>query len=90
MKQYMEQDMEQDMAGRGEVSAMPGYDYPQGYREDEEMYVYDQSCDNCRFYCDWDDEENNGCRNYGRPDYEKYPRSHWCCDWKGRRRGGCR
>jgi len=21
--------------------------YPRGYREDEEMYVYDQCCDNC-------------------------------------------
>ena len=22
-------------------------DYPPGYRDDEEMYVYDQCCDNC-------------------------------------------
>ena len=24
--------------------------YPRGYREDEELYVYDQCCENCRFY----------------------------------------
>ncbi|MBO5570567.1 MAG: hypothetical protein J6A79_16785 [Clostridia bacterium] len=25
--------------------------YPGGYREDEEIYVYDQSCDNCSNSC---------------------------------------
>ena len=31
-----------------------------GYREDEELYVYDQSCQNCRYYCDWDDKGRHG------------------------------
>lgn len=68
----------------------PGNNYPRGYREDEELYVYDQCCENCRFYCDWDDDEHNGCKNYGREDYQQHPQSHWCCDWKGRGRGGRR
>ena len=68
-----------------EVCGMPRNKYRDGYREDEEMYVYDQSCENCRFYCDWDDKENNGCKNFSREDYEQYPKTHWCCDWKGRR-----
>ena len=55
------------------------------YREDEELYVYDQSCQNCRYYCDWDDKEHNGCKYFSREDYEQYPRSNWCCDWRGRR-----
>ena len=25
--------------------------YPRGYREDEEMYVYDQHCGNCARHC---------------------------------------
>ena len=54
-------------------------------RSDEEMYVYDQCCENCRYYCDWEDEENNGCKHYSRPDYQQHPPSHWCCDWKGKR-----
>ena len=63
--------------------------YRAAYRPDGELYVYDQFCDNCRFYCDWDDEEHNGCKNYDRPDYEQYPQSNWCCDWKSKR-GRCR
>lgn len=69
-------------------------DYPRGYREDEELYVYDQCCENCRFYCESDDnddfDEASGCKNYGREDYERRPPSHWCCDWKGRGKGGRR
>lgn len=61
--------------------------YSSGYRDDEELYVYDQCCQNCRYYCDWDDEENNGCKNYGREDYLRHPASEWCCDWKGYQRG---
>ena len=53
------------------------------YRSDEEMYVDDQNCQNCRFYCDWDDDEHNGCKLYDRPDYKQYPPTNWCCDWKG-------
>ena len=64
--------------------------YEEYDHSDEELYVYDQCCENCRFYCDWDDDEHNGCKNYGREDYKQYPQSHWCCDWKGRGRGGRR
>lgn len=31
--------------------ARPDY-YPDGYREDEELYVDEQNCDNCKFGCD--------------------------------------
>lgn len=31
---------------------MPGNRYPSWYREDEDLYVYDQSCENCH---------NHGC-----------------------------
>ena len=48
------------------------------------MYVYDQCCENCIFYCDWDIDAENGCKNYDRPDYEKHPACGWCCDWKGK------
>ncbi len=48
------------------------------------MYVYDQCCENCIFYCDWDIDAENGCKNYDRPDYEKHPVCGWCCDWKGK------
>ena len=82
---------EQTPPASREVADVHGNRSRGGYREDEELYVYDQSCSNCRYYCDWDDdEEYNGCRNYRRPDYQKYPESSWCCDWKGRRRGGRR
>ena len=37
------------VAAAREVSGMPGNKYHNGYREDEELYVYDQSCENCRF-----------------------------------------
>ena len=70
------------------VGVIPKTHYPGGYREDEEMYVYDQSCDNCRYYCDWECREENGCRNFSREDYEQYPESHWCCDWRGNSRSG--
>lgn len=58
----------------------------EAYVPEEELYVYDQCCENCVFYCDWDIEEENGCKNYDRPEYEKYPYCGWCCDWKGKRR----
>ena len=32
-----------------------------------------------------DEDEENGCKNYDRPDYEKHPACGWCCDWKGKR-----
>lgn len=63
--------------------------FSQGYRADEEMYVYDQCCQNCRYCCDWDfDKSQNGCKNYSREDYEQKPESNWCMDWKDKR--GCR
>ena len=52
----------------------------------DELYVYDQCCENCIYYCDWDEDEENGCKNYNRPDYEKTPAGNWCCDWKGKHR----
>ena len=52
------------------------------YREDEELYVYDQCCENCRYYCDWGEWYERGCKLFDRPDYEQYPKDHWCCDWK--------
>ena len=60
--------------------------FSQRYRADEEMYVYDQCCQNCRYWCDWDfDNSQNGCKNYSREDYERKPESNWCVDWKGKR-----
>lgn len=48
---------------------------------DQELYVYDQCCENCRFF-------NGGCCNEGREDFDPYPDANWCEDWKGRG-GGC-
>ncbi len=56
-----------------------------GYREDEELYVYDQCCENCRYYCDWEDERQKGCRYYARDDYERMPETHWCYQWRGKK-----
>ena len=56
------------------------------YVPEEELYVYDQCCENCIYYCNWDEDEENGCKNYDRPEYEKCPICDWCCDWKGKRR----
>ena len=35
--------------------------YRDYYEENEEMYVYDQSCENCRYYCGWGEEGQRGC-----------------------------
>jgi len=56
-----------------------------GYREDEELYVYDQCCENCRYYCDWEDERQKGYRYYARDDYERMPETHWCYQWRGKK-----
>ena len=64
-----------------------GADY--GYRDDcydEEMYVCDQSCENCRYYCGWGEEGQKGCKFYTRDDYERFPKTHWCYQWKGIRK----
>ena len=57
--------------------------YRDYYEENEEMYVYDQSCENCRYYCGWGEEGQRGCKFYTRDDYERFPKSHWCYQWKG-------
>lgn len=63
-----------------------GYGRFDGY--ENELYVDDQCCQNCRFWCGWDPEEkNNGCKNYGREDYERKPEANWCYEWRGKRGG---
>ena len=57
-----------------------------GYRAEEEMYVFDQCCQNCRYYCDYGDEDEIGCKYKRRDDYEQHPASNWCVDW---RKGRC-
>ena len=56
-----------------------------GYDTDEEMYVYDQCCENCRYYCSWGEKSQRGCKFYARDDYERFPKSHWCYQWKGKK-----
>ncbi len=66
-----------DCGGRGGRRLDYGYE--------KEIYVDDQCCGNCRYWCSWEPmESGNGCKNYGREDYERKPRSQWCVDWKGR------
>ena len=60
--------------------------YRDYYEENEEMYVYDQSCENCRYYCGWGEEGQRDCKFYTRDDYERFPKSHWCYQWKGIRK----
>ena len=44
---------------------------------DQELYVDDQCCDNCRYF-------NGGiCNKYDREDYEEEPESGWCDEWRG-------
>jgi len=63
----------EDRSGGSRCSSYDDYDH-----SDQELYVYDQCCKNCR-YCD----ESTGCRNYNREDYTPFPESGWCMDWKG-------
>lgn len=77
-----------------EAYARPSY-YPPGYREDEELYVYDQCCGNCgRCPCplEIDDGDSIGQKRHK----EKMRREDaamrdgeptWCIYWQGRRRG---
>ena len=69
--------------------------YPRGYREDEEMYVYDQSCDNCS-RCGWDcpmciDEEADSGEleeKMLRQEEDSVQRDGtitWCVNWKQKR-----
>lgn len=71
--------------------------YPHGYREDEEMYVYDQCCDNCA-------RQGRDCPFESYVGDEHAPRAkkkalkedaivhgeilEWCINWKHKR--GCR
>lgn len=60
-----------------------------GFGTDEEMYVYDQCCENCRYYCGWGEERQRGCKLYTRDDYERFPKSRWCYQWKGKKQSHC-
>ena len=76
--------------------------YPRGYRDDEEMYVYDQCCDNCALngtnICpmDFDEDEKNMCKKRA---HEKKVREdairrdgelQWCIHWQQHYRQGQR
>ena len=43
----------------------------------DELYVYDQCCQNCRYYND-----TGVCCKYDREDYKPFQLSRWCVDWK--------
>lgn len=65
--------------------------YPQGYRDDEEMYVFDQCCENCA-------RQRGGCPFVAYVNCENAPKSkrkamkedaviknqelQWCIHWK--------
>lgn len=54
--------------------------YEEYDHSDEELYVYDQCCDNCRFM-------NDGICHNPYPYSRKERRtSEWCPEWKGRNR----
>ena len=50
---------------------------------DEELYVYDQCCQNCR-YCGGEGAGDVGCGKRDREDYTPFPKTNWCMDWKGK------
>jgi hypothetical protein len=54
--------------------------YEEYDHSDEELYVYDQCCDNCRFM-------NDGiCRRPNPYSGKEHLTSDWCPEWKGRTR----
>lgn len=73
---------------------MREYRYPRGYREDEELYVYDQCCANCA-------RHGGSCPFENDLDCESTPRAkknamkedavvveqelQWCIHWKQKR-----
>lgn len=68
--------------------------YPRGYREDEEMYVYDQCCSNCARHdrdCPFEDYigDENAPRAKKKSMKEdaviKEQRLEWCINWKKRK-----
>ena len=65
------------VAAAREVSGMPGNKYHNGYREDEELYVYDQSCENCCYF------GGNDCANANREDDDPDSKVTWCEAWRG-------
>ena len=74
-----------------EVSAMREYRYPRGYREDEEMYVYDQCCANCAkhgsscpFEDDVDRESTPGAKKKAMKEDAVMVEQElqWCIHWK--------
>ena len=75
---------------------MPDY-YPAGYREDEEMYVYDQCCDNCALHgsylCPLElpaDEKSEKYREVKKRRQEDAVMNGddiaWCVNWKSQSR----
>ena len=79
--------------GEGGDYTRPSH-YPPGYRDDEEMYVYDQCCDNCeQCVCplEEDDDDSIGERKHKerlRKEDGAFRDGEliWCIHWKG----GCR
>ena len=62
--------------------------YPQGYRDDEEMYVFDQCCDNCARQCGGcpfeDDDIEPGARKEAMKEDAviRDKDLQWCIYWK--------
>lgn len=58
------------------------------YRSDEELYVYDQSCRNCRYgkHCGRSGNKDVVVCGKHFNDNEKSRASDWCAGWKGLRR----
>ena len=57
------------------------------YRSDEELFVYDQNCKNCRYcssYGEYNGQELIACQKNQGSDYREAPASNWCVDWKGK------
>ena len=80
--------------GKGGDYTRPSH-YPPGYREDEEMYVYDQCCDNCgRCPCPLEIDSEDSIGQKRRKEKMRREDSSmrdgepiWCIYWKDRRRG---
>ena len=60
--------------------------YDEYDHSDQEVYVYDQCCQNCRYYGGMGGGDI-GCGKYNREGFTPFPKSNWCMDWKGK--GGC-
>lgn len=73
-------------AVEGAERIMAGWNRNDEIIREREVYVDDQCCENCRYWCGWDPVESaNGCKNYSHPDYEQRPEGRWCPYWKGER-----